>query len=137
MKLKVIKTADEHSTALKRIDQLMDAKPGSSQEAELELWSVLVEKFEEEHFPVKAPDPIEAIRFRMEQLGLRPADLAKRKYFRHKSKVSEILNRKRPLSVNMIRTLSLGLKIPAEVLLQEPSGVYSSQKSIKPAEERG
>jgi HTH-type transcriptional regulator/antitoxin HigA len=133
MKPKVIKTAEEHSAALARLDQLMDAKPGSPQEAELELWSILVEKYDEEHFPIEAPDPIEAIRFRMEQMGLRPADLAKYKSFRHKSKVSEVLNRKRPLTVRMIRSLSYGLNIPADVLLQEPAGEYSTTKATKPA----
>jgi HTH-type transcriptional regulator / antitoxin HigA len=133
MKPKVIKTAEEHAAALKRIEQLMDAKPGSPQAAELELWSLLVEKYEEAHFPIEAPDPIEAIRFRMEQMSLRPADLAKYKSFRHKSKVSEMLNRKRPLNVKMIRSLSYGLNIPAEVLLQEPAGEYSTSKTVKPA----
>ena len=131
MKLKVIKTPAAHAAALKRIDQLMNAKPGTHQEAELELWAVLVEKFEEEHFPLENPDPIEAIRFRMEQMNLRPADLARYKSFRHKSKVSEILNRKRPLSVKMIRSLSANLHIPAAVLLQEPTSQYSTPKVAK------
>jgi HTH-type transcriptional regulator/antitoxin HigA len=115
----------------------MDAKAGSPQEAELELWSVLVEKYEEEHFPIESPDPIEAIRFRMEQLSLRPTDLTKYKSFRHKSKVSEVLNRKRPLSIGMIRSLSEGLNIPAAVLLQEPAAHYSTPQSTKSAAKGG
>ncbi len=133
MKPKVIKTAQAYTAALKRIEQLVDAKSGSPQAAELELWSLLVEKYEEAHFPIEAPDPIEAIRFRMEQMSLRPADLAKYKPFRHKSKVSEMLNRKRPLNVKMIRSLSFGLNIPANVLLQEPVGEYSTPKAARPA----
>jgi HTH-type transcriptional regulator/antitoxin HigA len=133
MKPKVIKTPAEHDAALKRIEQLMNARPGSPQEAELELWSVLAEKYEDEHFPVETPDPIEAIRFRMEQLSLRPVDLLRYKGFGHKGRVSEVLNRKRQLSRDMIISLRAGLKIPADVLLQESPGLYSKRKAGKTA----
>jgi len=134
MKPKVLKTAAEHTAALAHLDRLMDAKTGSPQAAELELWSLLVEKYEEEHFPIPAPDPVEAIRFRMEQDGLRPGDL--RLYLQSKSRVSEVLSRKRPLSLAMIRSLHAGLKIPAEVLVQEPRGVYSAPKAPRPTRNR-
>ena len=117
MKPKVIKTKREYSEALARVESLMDAKPGSAREEELELWSLLVERYEEDHFPIDIPDPVEAIRFRMEQEGLRQKDLEK--YFPGKNRVSEILNHKRPLSLGMIRLLHRGLGIPAEVLLRE------------------
>jgi HTH-type transcriptional regulator/antitoxin HigA len=125
MKPKIIKTKAEHAAALARVERLMDAKPGSPQEAELELWSLLVEKFEDEHFPIAAPGPVEAICFRMEQAGLRPGDLAP--YLGSKSKISEVLNHKRPLSVTMIRSLHYGLKIPAEALVCEDPAIYSTR----------
>jgi HTH-type transcriptional regulator / antitoxin HigA len=134
MKPKVIKSKAEHEAALARIEQLMDAVPGSPQEAELELWSLLVEKYEEEHFPIETPDPVAAIRFRMEQAGLGPGDL--RRYLRSQSRVSEVLNRKRPLSLALIRSLHYGLKIPAEILVQESPGTYSPSKAAKTSKAR-
>jgi HTH-type transcriptional regulator / antitoxin HigA len=125
MKPKVIKTERDHQAALAYIETLMDK--ASPNEAELELWSLLVEKYEEEHFPIAAPDPIEAIRFRMEQAGLTPADL--RPYMQSKSKISEVMNRKRPLSLSMIRALHRGLQIPAEVLVQESQAPYLTHSS--------
>jgi HTH-type transcriptional regulator / antitoxin HigA len=119
MKPKVIKTTLEHTQALAHVEALMDAKPGSPKEAELELWSLLVERYEVEHFPIDIPDAVEAIKFRMEQEGLRQKDLAV--YFPGKNRVSEILNRKRPLSIGMIRALHRGLGIPAEVLIHAAS----------------
>ena len=129
MKPKVLKTERDYQAALAHVESLMD-KP-SPDEAELELWSLLVEKYEEEHFPIAAPDPIEAIRFRMEQAGLAPTDL--QPYLQSKSKVSEVMNRKRPLSLSMIRALHRGLQIPAEVLVQESQAPYlsGSRKSRK------
>jgi HTH-type transcriptional regulator/antitoxin HigA len=117
MKLKIIKSAKEYSKALSRVEELMDATPGSPKEEELELWALLVERYEEENFPMDLPDPVEAIKFRMEQEGLRQKDLEK--YFPGKSRVSEILNHKRSLSIGMIRALHHGLGIPAEVLIRE------------------
>ena len=117
---KVLKTERDHRTALAHVERLLNQS--SPDESELELWSLLVEKYEEEHFPIAAPDPIEAIRFRMEQAGLRRADL--QSYLQSKSRVSEVMSRKRPLSLSMIRALHRGLKIPAEVLVQEPAAPY-------------
>lgn len=113
---KIIKTEQEYRKALAHVETLMDAEPGSSGESELELWSLLVERFEETHFPIDSPDPVDAIKFRMEQEGLRQKDLEK--YFPSKSRVSEVLNHKRPLSLGMIRALHKGLGIPASVLVQ-------------------
>ncbi len=117
MKPKIIKTEEEYTEALARVESLMDAKPGTAKEEELELWSLLVERYEQEHFPIDMPDPVEAIKFRMEQKGLQQKDLVQ--YFPGKNRVSEVLNYKRPLSIGMIRALNRGLKIPAEVLLSE------------------
>lgn len=120
---KVIKTEAAHEAALAHVETLMDATPGSKEEAELELWGILIEKFEEEHFPIERPDPVAAIRFRMEQQGLTQADLLK--MVRSKSKVSEVLGRRRPLSLNMIRSFHDGLGIPTDVLIQ-PVRIRSS-----------
>jgi HTH-type transcriptional regulator/antitoxin HigA len=125
MKPKVLKTERDYKAALARVEQLM-GQP-SPDEDELELWSLLVEKYEEERFPIATPDPIEAIRFRMDQAGLQPAGL--QPYLQSKSKVSEVMNRKRPLSLSMIRALHRGLKIPAEVLVQEPAASYRVRRS--------
>jgi len=117
MNPKVLKTEAEYEQALTHLETLMDAQPGTPQEEELELFAVLIENYEREHFPIGLPDPIEAIQFRMEQGGLTRKDLEP--YIGSQSKVSEVLNRKRPLSLAMIRALHKGLGIPAEVLLQE------------------
>jgi HTH-type transcriptional regulator/antitoxin HigA len=131
MKPKVLKTERDHKAALAHVEQLMTRS--APDEAELELWSLLVEKYEEERFPIATPDPIEAIRFRMEQAGLAPADL--QPYLQSKSKVSEVMNRKRPLSLSMIRALHRGLQIPAEVLVQETAASYSARR-LKPRRNR-
>ncbi len=123
---KVIKTEAEYQAALAHLEALMDAIPGSPEEDELELFGLLVEKYEAEHFPIDLPDPIEAIKFRMEQQGLSKKDMVP--YFGSQSKVSEVLNRKRPLSLAMIRALNEGLGIPAEVLLREPGKTLPSRK---------
>jgi len=117
MKPKVIKTEAEYKEALAHLESLMEAEPTAALEEEMELFAVLIENYESEHFPIGLPDPIEAIQFRMEQQGLTRKDLEK--YIGSQSKVSEVLNRKRPLSIGMIRALHQGLGIPAEILLQE------------------
>ncbi len=115
MKAKILKTEKDYQAALARVESLMDAKPGSAKEEELELWSLLIERYEQAHFPIDLPDPVEAIKFRMEQEGLRQKDLAK--VLPGKNRVSEVLNHKRPLSLRMIRSLHKHLHIPAEVLI--------------------
>jgi HTH-type transcriptional regulator/antitoxin HigA len=117
---KVIKTEQEYQNALERIGELMKADPAEGTRAadELELLALLVERYEEEHFPIDPPDPIDAIRFRMDQMGLRNKDLVP--YIGSASKVSEVLNHKRDLSLKMIRKLTDGLDIPAAVLIRDP-----------------
>jgi HTH-type transcriptional regulator/antitoxin HigA len=123
MKIKIIKTDAEHETALERIDEIFNAKLGTPDGDELELLVHLVEQYENDRYPIDFPDPIDAIKFRMEQQGLKQGDLLP--YIGSKSKVSEVLSRKRPLSLSMIRKLNEGLHIPAEVLLQEPGKALS------------
>ncbi len=115
MDIKIIKTEDDYELALQEIDRLMDAEPGSPEENRLEVLALLVEIYEEEHFPIDLPDPISAIKFRMEQAGLKQKDLIP--YIGSQSRVSEVLNGKRELSKEMIRKLHEGLGIPLEVLL--------------------
>lgn len=117
MNPKIIKTEQDYEVALDYVATLMDAESGSTQEQELELFSLLVETYEREHFPIDSPDPAEAILFRMEQEGLTRKDMTA--YIGSPSKVSEVLNRKRPLSLSMFRALHQGLGIPAEILVQD------------------
>ena len=128
MKPKIIRTEEEYQAALTYIETLMDAAPGSVEEEELELYSLLVEKYEQEHFPIEMPDPVEAILFRMDQLGLTRQDIEQ--YIGSQSKVSEVLNHKRQLSLAMIRALHEGLDIPVEILVRE-APVRAAKKQIK------
>lgn len=114
---KIIKSEDDYNIALNRIEEIFDAKPGSPEFDEMELLVKLVEIYEDEKYPISSPDPISAIKFRMEQQGLKNKDLIP--YIGSKSKVSEVLSGKRALSLNMIRKLNEGLGIPAEVLIQD------------------
>lgn len=118
MKPKLIKNKTDYKAALTRIDELFDAVPRTPEGDELELLATLVELYETKSMPVELPDPLTAIRFRMEQQGLKPKDLAP--YIGSASKVSEVLSGRRSLSLSMIRNLVTGLGIPAEVLLQKP-----------------
>ena len=118
MKAKLIKNDAEHAAALARIEEIFNAKPGTPEGDECELLVHLIEAYEAQHHAIDLPDPIEAIKFRMEQQGLKQPDLLP--FIGNKSKVSEVLSRKRPLSLAMIRRLHCGLGIPASVLLQEP-----------------
>lgn len=118
MDLKLIRTEADYEAALAELETLMDAEPGSAAYDRLELLTFLVEKYEDEHYPIELPDPVDAILFRMEQQGLTRRDMVA--YLGSQSKVSEVLNRKRGLSLAMMRALHRGLGIPAEVLLQEP-----------------
>jgi HTH-type transcriptional regulator / antitoxin HigA len=112
---RVIKNEVDYERALHRVDELIDADPDTPEGDELELWTILIEAYERVSHPIVPPDPVEAIRFRMDQLGLRPVDLAP--YLGGRSRVSEILNRKRTLSIAMIVALSRELGIPLESLL--------------------
>ena len=114
---KVIETEKEYQTALKRVDELFTAKAKTKEAEELKLLLVLIEKYEDEHYPIHLPDPIEAIKTRMEDLELTAKDLIDA--IGDKGTVSKVLNKKIPLSLRMIRNLSTQLKLPAEILLQE------------------
>lgn len=118
MKPHLIKTEAEYQEALDHVYALMDAEADTPEADELELWSLLVEHYEEIHYPIGLPDPIEAIKFRMDQMNLSQADM--RPYLGSASKVSEVLNGKRPLSLTMMRKLHAGLGIPLDILVQEP-----------------
>lgn len=118
MRPKVLKTEAEYEAALARLDELLDAEPDTPEGDEFELWATLIAAYEEEVFPIDLPDPIAAIRFRMEQAGLKQVDLVP--YIGSASRVSEILKGKRTLSLSMIRKLHEGLGLPAEILLQVP-----------------
>jgi HTH-type transcriptional regulator/antitoxin HigA len=119
MKPRVIKTLAQYEAMLARIEEIFDAKPGTAKGDELELLLLLVETYEDTAYPIDLPDPIAALRFRMEQEGLRPKDLIP--YIGSKSKVSEVLSGQRPLSLTMIRKLVTGMGIPAEALLGQLS----------------
>jgi len=115
MKPKVIKTEADYQTTLHRIDQIFEAQPGTSEGDELDLLVTLVELYESQAFPIDVPDPLTAIRFRMEQQDLKPKDLVR--FLGSASKVSEVLSGKRHLSLAMMRNLVTGLGIPPAVLL--------------------
>jgi len=117
MQIQPIHTEDDYQKALDRIEEIFDAKPGSEEGDELEILGILVDEYEKKHFPIEAPKPVEAIKFRMEQLGLEQKDLAK--ILGSKSRASEILSGKRSLSLRQIKILYRKLGIPAEVLIQE------------------
>jgi len=114
---KIIKTEKEYNKVLSRIDLLMDAEPNTPEGDELELLVTLIELYEDKKYPIDMPDPIAAIKFRMEQMSLNQQALVP--FIGNKSKVSEVLNKKRPLSLSMMRALHKDLGIPAEILLQE------------------
>jgi HTH-type transcriptional regulator/antitoxin HigA len=116
MNINLIKTENDYNQALERLELIFDAKKGTEEGDELQLLGMLIDQYENEHFPIDLPDPIEAIKFRMEQMGYTQNDLAKIIGF--KSRASEILNRKRKLSLEMIRQLHTSLNIPTEVLIQ-------------------
>src|SRR6266404_1491710 len=117
MRPKVIKTEPDYEAAMERIDEIIDAKPGTPEAEELELLSTLVELYEKKTSPIEPPDPTSAILFRMEQQGLKPKDLVP--YIGSPSKVSEVLSGRRTLSLTMIRNLTDGLGIPAKSLLKQ------------------
>jgi HTH-type transcriptional regulator/antitoxin HigA len=117
MNIHPIRDDKDYERALARVDELMEINPelNTQQSDELEVLVLLIEKYEEKHWRISEPDPIEAIKFRMEQMGLTQKDLIP--YIGSKSKVSEVLNRKVGLSLQMIKRLYAGLHIPLEVLI--------------------
>jgi HTH-type transcriptional regulator/antitoxin HigA len=114
MNIKPIKNEQDYQKALSIIESLMSAEPNSEEMDTLEVLTTLVESYEEQHYKIDAPDPIEAIKFRMEQEGLKQKDLVS--IVGSKSRVSEVLNRKRKLTIEMIRSLHAQLHIPIESL---------------------
>lgn len=115
MKIKAIKTEKDYNEALSRLEKIFHAKPNSKEGDEAEVLSILIESYENTHYPIEAPDPIEAIKFRMEQLNLSKKDLAE--VIGYKSRVSEIFNKKRKLTLKMIQNLHEKLNIPYESLI--------------------
>ncbi len=117
MKARILKTEVDYDAALQQIEALWDAASGTPEADAAELWTLLIERYEAQHHPIDIPDPISAIKFRMEQQNLKPKELVP--FIGSKSRVSEVLSGKRPLSLSMIRRLHMDLGIPAEVLLQD------------------
>lgn len=115
MEIRPIKTENDYLHAIQRIEKLWGAKKNSSEGDELDLLCTIVESYEIKHFPILPPDPVDAILFRMEQMNMTKSDMAK--YIGSQSRVSEILGRKRQLTLKMVKSLYKGLKIPAEILL--------------------
>ena len=115
MDIRPIKTEQDYNSSIRRIEELWGSKKDTLQGDELDLLVTLVESYEIKHFPIAPPDPLDAIKFRMEQMGMTKADLVQ--YLGSQSRVSEILNGKRKLTLGMIKSLYKGLKIPAEILL--------------------
>lgn len=119
MNIKPIKSQRDYEAALEQLTTLMDAAPNTPEGDMLDVLSTLVEAYEEKHFPIEAPDPIAAIEFVIEQQGLQRKDIER--YLGSRSRVSEILNHKRNLTLPMIRKLHYGLGIPAEILISDMS----------------
>lgn len=128
--IKIIKTEKEYNAALEMAEKLIDKnpEPGTEDADKLELLTLLIEKYEDAHYKINLPDPIEALKFRMEQQNLTQKDLIP--YIGSRSKVSEILNKKRPLTLKMMRTLNKNLGIPAEVLLRENASILDEDTNI-------
>lgn len=122
MAIKPIRTEDDHELALEEIEQLWSAEPGTDDADRLDVLATLVDAYETKHHPIPPPDPVDAIVFRMDQLGLTRRDLEP--YIGTRARVSEILNRTRKLSLAMIRRLHAELGIPADVLIQ-PTETHS------------
>lgn len=116
MEVTPIKTKRDYHQALKEIEGLMDAKRGTPEGDRLDVLVTLVEAWEAKHYPIDLPDPIEAIKYHMEQTGLEPKDLVP--YIGSRNRVYEVLNRKRPLTLKMVWRLHIGLGIPAESLIK-------------------
>jgi HTH-type transcriptional regulator/antitoxin HigA len=115
MEIRPIKTEQDYYSSLRRIEELWGAKKETQQGDELDLMVTLVEAYEMKNYPIAPPDPVDAIKFRMEQMSLTHADMVQ--YIGSQSRVSEILNRRRKLTLGMIKSLYKGLRIPAEILL--------------------
>jgi HTH-type transcriptional regulator/antitoxin HigA len=119
MEIRPIKTEADYEATLGEIEKFWDSEPDTPESDRLDILVTLVEAYETKHYPIDPPDPVDAIKFRMEQMGLTDKDLGK--YMGGRGRVTKILNRQLPLSLDMIRKLHKNLGIPAEVLISEPS----------------
>ncbi|HEY84860.1 MAG TPA: helix-turn-helix domain-containing protein [Chloroflexi bacterium] len=117
MKITPVKTEADYEIVLAEIEKLFDAEPDTPEGDKLEVLVTLVEAYEEKHYQISPPDPIDAIEYHMERLGLTRRELEP--YLGSRARVSEILNRKRPLTLRMVRKLEDGLDIPASILIQQ------------------
>lgn len=117
MKFKILKTKKDYLIALERFEEIFQAKPGSPENDEADILSLLIKEYEEKHYVIKAPNPLEAIKYRMEQQGLTNSDLAEILGF--KSRVTDIFNKHRKLNLTMVRKLHNQLNIPLETLVKE------------------
>lgn len=117
MELKPIKTEKDYRSSLERLEEIFDAQTGTSESDELEILSLMIDDYENKHYAIDAPDPIEAIKIRMEEMQLRQVDLIPE--IGGPSRVSEILNKKRRLTVDMIRKLAVKLNISPNILIGE------------------
>lgn len=117
MTLKLIKSEEDYQLALARLDEIFDAKPGSVESDEADILALLIDEYENKNFPIEAPDPIEAIKIRMEELDLKQKDLVG--LIGGKSRVSEILNKRKKLTVDMVRTLAERLNLSAQILVRD------------------
>jgi len=115
MNIRPIKSEQDYLDALQRVDALWGCKKDTPEGDEFDLLVTLVESYEMKHYPIAPPDPVDAIKFRMEQMNMTKADMVK--FLGSQSRVSEVLNRKRSLSLKMVKSLYRGLNIPADILL--------------------
>ena len=127
MDIRPIKTENDYKAALEEVEHLFNAAPNSPEGDRLEVLTTLIEAYEEKHYSIPLPDPVEAILYYIESRGLSRRDLEP--FIGSRARVSEVLNRKRPLTIGMIRKLHKGLGIPAEVLIQP----YSLEESAAEA----
>jgi len=134
MDIRIIKTKQQYRRYLKEVDRLvpLDPDPRTAEGARLELLAKLVEDYEKEHFKFRKPDPVEMLLFRMQERGLKQKDIAD--LVGGKNRASEVLSRKRPLTLAMIRALHEKLGIPSELLIREPAAEYTARRrKAKPA----
>lgn len=117
MELKPIKTDNDYQEALKRLEAIFDSPAGTKESDEADILGLMIDEYEKKHYPIESPDPIEAIKIRMEELQLKQVDLAEA--IGGKNRVSEVLNRKRKLTVGMIRNLAARLHLSASLLIRE------------------
>jgi HTH-type transcriptional regulator/antitoxin HigA len=117
MDIRLIKNEQDYQNALSRLDFIFDAPTGSAESDEADVLSLLVDDYENKHYPIEAPDPVEAIKIRMEEMQLKQRDIAPS--LGGKNRASEILNRKRKLTIEMIRNLSEKLNLPVSLLIQD------------------